>query len=500
MELCKEQVRIDGGKNYWCSWSSQWSIGKNQLAEEGSKSGYFEGDCSAYARAAICEEMVFGQGGFAEQFPEIRGDLFLLFDDGWDVPLDVSTEQDISAFGSVIPNEERFPSFPGTPAERLKGINIRLQERGWKGLGLWISPTMTGKDFDVKFDINREMHEEYWKQRVLWCKEADVRYWKVDWGSFGGGDIVEYREMISRIGTQYFPELIIEQTTCSAPYNGIPSDGKIRYTDNIFTVTTGKKVCEFCDVYRSYDVTDDMLADTTTLDRLNYYLSFAPCVINCEDALYTGAVLGCALGIMRNHYGKDWLRMNRRLDEVNAAVKWQRFAPSFAGGALKTSDDLLRDSMFFGATDTWCQEIKNRFVEQTAPAVMARNTELPLVERSEKMPFVIACMNPTGVYALGAIRRREFLFDTQAPVVSCEAGAAERIGIFGNFEQVKLHFDHKPVRMYVQNLIRGEEQAVDMSKYLSGTTVILTQALLDEFNEVKDESDNAVMFRFEFLI
>ena len=495
MENGQNEMRVRGDMNYWCSWSAQWALSKVKQDAEGINLGYF---VDSDARSFLCEEIVFGEGGFAHQFPEVRKDLFLLLDDGWDVPPDVSVKQDISAFGSLIPDIDRFPSFPGTPAQRLKGINDRLQAMGWRGLGLWISPTMTGEDFHITYDEDPARNEAYWKERVLWCKEAGVRYWKVDWGSFGHSDIVEYRRMISRIGKQYFPELIIEQTTCSAPYNGIPEEGKTRYTDYEFTISLAKPVSEFCDVYRTYDVTDDMLSDTTTLDRLAFFLPFAKCVMNCEDALYTGAALGCALGVMRSHYGKGYLRMNRKLDEVIAAVKWQRYAPAFAGGAFRVSDDLLSDEMFFGPRDTWNKVIRNRNVVQQAPAVMARNTPLPDVVREEKMPFVIASMNPSGAYSLAAIKRREYLFDTTAPAVTCQVGQAQRVGIFGDFKEITLCFDRVPVKMYAQSLIRGEEREEDLGVYLGGTSVKIPQALLGEMNTVTDESDNAVMLRFEF--
>ena len=115
MERSENTARIDGGKSYWCSWATQWAINKNKADEEGQKLGFFVG---ADARSELHEEMIFGPGGFAEQFPEVRGDLFLLLDDGWDVPFHVPAEAGIAPFGSVIPNSERFPSFPGTPAQR----------------------------------------------------------------------------------------------------------------------------------------------------------------------------------------------------------------------------------------------------------------------------------------------------------------------------------------------------------------------------------------------
>ena len=84
MENSKQEPRLTGGMNYWCSWSSQWALSKLKSAADGKTVGYFEGDNNA--RAFIREETVFGEDGFAYQFPDVRGDLFLLMDDGWDVP------------------------------------------------------------------------------------------------------------------------------------------------------------------------------------------------------------------------------------------------------------------------------------------------------------------------------------------------------------------------------------------------------------------------------
>ena len=501
MEKLGNKPVIASAKNYWCSWVSQWSIGKDNLVAQGIPQTYFENG-SPYARACVDENYIFGKNGFSDQFPELRSDLFLLLDDGWDVPYVIPESSDISAFGSVIPNAERFPSFPGAPAERLKGINDKLKEKGWRGLGLWISPTLTGEDYNKNFYDYRELHEEYWKERALWCKYAGVHYWKVDWGTHGHAGIegiVPYRKMMSDVVKKYCPELIVEHGASTGPLNGVMGEeGKIRYADNKELACRGSELSEFSDVLRTYDITEDMLGDTTTLDRVAYYLPFAKSVINCEDALYIGAVLGCSLGVMRSHFGKNWLKINSKLDEVTAAIKWQRFAPSFIGGKFNISKDILVDSMYFGPHDSWASEAINRLVDQAAPTVMARNTELPTVVREEKMPFVIASMNPTGVYSVAAIKRRQFLSDTMHPTVSCNVGNPERIAVFGDFKQIKFNFDCVPKKMYVQNIIRGDESFLDINDYIDGSTVTVTQQLLDNFNSVSDLSDNAVMFRFEF--
>jgi hypothetical protein len=239
----------------------------------------------------------------------------------------------------------------------------------------------------------------------LWCKYAGVYFWKVDWGAHcnaGLEGIVPYRKMMSDVAKKCFPELIIEHSTCTAPVNGVFGDeSKFRYADMDGFKDRGRELCEFSDVFRTYDVTDDMLCDTTTLDRVSYFLPFSKCVVNCEDTLYIGAALGCSVGIMRSSYGKNWMKVNSKLDEVTATVKWQRFAPSFVGGEFNMSDDILVDSMYFGPYDSWAKEAKNRVVDQAAAAVMARNTELPTVVREDKMPFVIIFAYVTLLLFLG---------------------------------------------------------------------------------------------------
>ena len=197
--------------NYYCTFSRQGVISLTYPEWKGTD-----------ARDAITYDLLFNEkdGILTSISPEARGDLMVVLDDGWDVPYDAPTSPDISAFGSVIPNAERFPSFPGTPAERLKGLNDKLIEKGWKGLGLWISPTLTGEDFHKDFSTHRELHEEYWKERALWCKYAGVHFWKVDWGAHGNAGlegIVPYRKMMSDVAKKCFPELIIEHLHVQHP-------------------------------------------------------------------------------------------------------------------------------------------------------------------------------------------------------------------------------------------------------------------------------------------
>ncbi|MBR3893844.1 MAG: hypothetical protein IKJ35_01705 [Clostridia bacterium] len=481
--------------SYCCSWASQNFVAKNKAFGKGAKPEDFFGALgSKLARAEMNEETIFGEGGFADQFPELRGDLYFVLDDGWDVPFTINPDVEIHMFGSLEIDPERFPSLRGTPAERLHQLNERIKALGWRGAGLWIAPQISGERYDdPAWDYAK--HEAYWRERILWCKYADIRYWKVDWGKHSGK--AEYREMMTRLGHELFPELIMEHACCLAPVNGVIPEGKIRYED-FPKIARIRAISGFSDAFRSYDVTDDMLSATSTLDRLSTLLETAVGIVNCEDELYMGAALGCSVGIMRSAYGKNLFRMCTRLDEITATVKWQRVAPPFAGGELLRSENVLVDSCYYSEEDTWFCDIMNKTVEQAAPAVIARNTPLPLVESDERAPFVIASKNPSGAYSLAAIRRRMALESTTSPRVTCFAADAERVGIFGSFASVTLQFDRPVASVTAQSLIRGQALTLDAAKTVNGSTVTLSGALLASLDTTEDNSENAVMVTVEF--
>lgn len=481
--------------SYCCSWASQNFVAKNKAFDKGAKPEDFFGALgSKLARVEMNEDTIFGEGGFADQFPELRGDLYFVLDDGWDVPYSIDPDTEIHMFGSLEIDTERFPSLHGTPAERLRQINEKIKERGWRGVGLWIAPQISGERYDDP-TLDYAKHEAYWRERILWCKYADIRYWKVDWGKHSGKP--EYRKMMTDLGHELFPELIMEHACCLAPVNGVIPEGKIRYED-FPKIARIRAISGFSDAFRSYDVTDDMLSATSTLDRLSTLLETATGVVNCEDELYMGAALGCSVGIMRSAYGANLFHMCTRLDEVTAAIKWQRIAPPFAGGELLRSEKILTDRCYFREEDTWFRDIMNITVEQAAPAVIARNTALPLVEADENAPFVIASRNPSGAYSLAAIRRRMAFENTAAPCVTCFAADAEKIGIFGTFADVTLQFDRPVTSVTAQSLIRGQEMTLDAAEVVRGNAVTLSGALLTSLDTTEDNSENAVMLTVSF--
>ncbi len=92
-------------------------------------------------RYAMNEENIFGDGEYcnwASLYEPIRGDLYFVMDDSWDIPQDENAAGGNPYLGTTELSEDRFPSFRGEPAERLKALTKRLKRMGWKGAGGWI--------------------------------------------------------------------------------------------------------------------------------------------------------------------------------------------------------------------------------------------------------------------------------------------------------------------------------------------------------------------------
>src|SRR5207237_168904 len=162
-------------------------------------------------------------------------------------------------------------------------------------------------------------------------------------------------------------------------------------------------------VYRTYDVTS-ILSLPTTLDRISELLRSSAgqpevrSLLNVEDEVYVAAVLGCTMGVMRHprrglRPGSDadlffnWQRKTKqRMDEVVRALRWQRIAAPFASGIgrFETSDEVLTDGWMFVRGETWQSDLVGATVWQSAPAVLARNIELPEVSAEGEKPFVFA--------------------------------------------------------------------------------------------------------------
>jgi hypothetical protein len=158
--------------------------------------------CSYGAQAdAMTESNLFGKGltqGWVNVYPEIRGDLLFVLDDAWDIPL---TGDKGAMRGSLELDSQRFPSFKGTPTDQISRLSGDIRARGWRGIGLWIccSCASSGRDMDDTV---------YWSERLRWCQEAGISYWKVDWGKYQHDPMWRWR--LTQLGRKVAPDVMIE--------------------------------------------------------------------------------------------------------------------------------------------------------------------------------------------------------------------------------------------------------------------------------------------------
>ena len=245
-------------------------------------------------------------------------------------------------------------------------------------------------------------------------------------------------------------------------------------------------------------MSEDRLSAATTLERLDHLFKSADsCFINCEDEMYIGAALGCSVGIMRSYWGAQSFHYCRSLDEVTAAINWFDHAPSFAGGEYTASDELLCDEHFFKEGEIWMKEAVGKTVKQYAPAIMARNTELPYVECGGNKPYILASQNPKGAYSIAAVKRYMYYDSTEPANVTCNIGDADKIGIFGSFGELTFRSDKKIGKVLACSLMGGETKDITDSIKLNGGAITVSRQTLDAFMCAGDESENAVMLTLQ---
>ena len=473
--------------DYWCTWETQYGLARQSSENDAADEALaFAGDQGAkLARNMLNEEAFFGKADLIHRFPEVRSALFLILDDGWDVAYGVHPKTDRQSFGSLCLNEARFPSCKGTPAERLRTLNDMVTAQGWRGIGIWVCAQKTGIKGTLPFETNDETYA-YWKEKLLISKEAGILYWKVDWGRLAHCE--NFRKLLTDMGKELYPELIIEHAFCASPLNGDLSCGKIRFADDPKCAEGSLRFASFAEVFRSYDVTP-ALSVTTTLDRLSHLLVPSSGIINCEDELYIGAVLGCSVGVMRSH-----LTENKKLDEITATIRWHTVAPAFSGYSLNCSEDLKTDTFFFKPEDTWFSPAWNTSVSQSAPQIMARNAPLPKVECTESS-YILLSKNPNGVYSVGAIPPSVSDIENEMPpTVFFEADDPPYIGVFGIFSKLTVSLARIPTRAYIQSLICGDAWEI----YPNGNTLAVSADLLQSLHTSTDGSQSAVIIKIEY--
>ncbi len=490
--------------NYWCTWSTQ-NFGRED--EHPDYRNYLGGVGSRFAREEMNEKNL---RRWLLQFPKIRGDLYLMLDDGWDVPYGIHPDMHRDRFGTLELDEKRFPSFTGTPAQRLKKLNTFVKESGWRGLGLWI-PAQAAEQIE-----KGPRMEAYWTDRILWCREAGIEYWKVDWGSYSHDP--EYRLFLTELAGRLYPGLIVEHAYCMIAYNGnqLPTRDHAgdRFSEMEEIAQNSLKIHAFSQVFRTYDVFNQM-GTSTTLDRTAFLLPAQGGLLTCEDHVRISASLGCAAGIMRSPYWNDIenldydsILLRRRLDEITAGVLWQRIAPAFSGGETLCSENTLTDRWLFHTGECWVDQVFGQEIHQTAPAAVARRIPLPQIEAEGDLPFVTCAQNPNGAVSVTAHRR---LLPTRRDVLPlCSVTLSPRetppfVGIFGSFRQVALRLPSrigKAFRVLGQSLL--SEEAADVTGSLRFTedgVLVIPGGLIEDLYRPTatpgDLSDPSVVFSLQ---
>ncbi len=442
--------KVNPSPDYYCTWQTQL-----YATCDGKPAGQ---------RAIIGEKGMFSKEkpfGWAYFYENAREDLYFVMDDSWDVPL----EDDPAYYGSLLLNQEKFPaSYAKTqdPTEALKTLTRRMKELGWKGLGGWVCAQESERF------LKGRTPEEYWKDQLTAAHEAGFSYWKVDWGKKDTD--LTFRRMLTDLGRQYAPGLIIEHAKCpeAVPYG---------------------------DSYRTYDV-PAIMSIPMTLQKLKE-LSHTPAaqggagMINCEDEAYIAAAGGFSMGIMRHPYTGDFINgkadvsfpafhrnIKSKLTEITRAVRWHRLAPAFGvdGTPFYIDPQELTDTWRFERPeeeleDWWFRKpfIKNCIAEgvltKTAPARIARGCPPAQVtpDSEGNLPYTLTCSHPNGAFSIvtaGRTADRSYFLPRCA--ICAQSGAATTIGIFGCYETLTLQTDFSAIKeVWMQDL--ADDAAYDIT-------------------------------------
>ncbi|HUC86336.1 MAG TPA: hypothetical protein VL970_14155 [Candidatus Acidoferrales bacterium] len=451
--------------NYWCTWSVQnymFGIGTRSLDPKEVEGGAG----AAHARLVMNESNVFGSTGWVTTFfPRVRGDLYVMYDDG--------LFRD--GTGSFQIDEKKFPFLAGLDsAERMRRLNERTRAAGWRGAALWCRGPATRGEAATNL--------------VLWSRHAGVEYWKID----GGDGHFAFIDLAQGL----YPALKLEHIQGSGPFNGNWQGGEVGRFGKYQADWHEGQCLEHSDVFRTYDVSPP-LSFPTTLDRVAEALRYGNdhpvrAFINCEDEVYTAATLGCTMGIMRHPL--IGLRPDgdidcafscprqckRRMDEVVRALRWQRLAPPFAhfnqapgvtapvrdGNVTHIDEQILVDAWTFKTGETWLAEAIGKTIRQGAPARVSRGLPLPEVNSDGDPPFVIAGRFPNGAVAV-AVQGRTVLSKNwifPAAAVTLQVGSANApVGVFGHYRSLTLRFSAPLGRVQVLAQDLAGERAEDIT-------------------------------------
>lgn len=490
--------------NYWCTWSAQnFAVDSFSLSRS-----IGLGDHSVFSDN-LTEEAVFKNPNWQNYIPKgIRKDLFIVFDVGWDISGGAKTDKSKWILGTLNVASDKFPDCTGLPSEKLRKLNELAKSAGWKGAGLWVA-AQSEMDSRGNRSVSDQEVESYFRKRAKWSKEAGIKYWKVDYGSRAGSN--EFRRMLTRVAAEEAPDLWVEHGRSGGPLNDeeCPWDtknfyrkGSYRTWDNGAILNKAVSLLQFSDVLRTYDVTAQ-LSIPTTIDRVAQIFSEVKdpkgkAIINCEDEVYVAAALGCAMGVMRHPlfinvkgYNYNPLHVEKLIDEVVRAVRWQRIAPAFGAGETNVSLDsnFLKDTWHFQQGDSWAAWMNGKTSIQGAPAIVARGIKPPVVEKSKDLPYVLASRHPNGAVTIATLKRTDSARGFYYPLadITINSDTASRIGIFGRYKSITFITKEgraKP-KLFAQDLAGDRAIEITDLATFSGSKIKISGSLLKQLGSME---------------
>lgn len=449
--------------DYMCTWSNQ------RLPAQGLG---VTGEGASELRDSLNDDTLFGKRNYYHPFDGAdRAALYLMVDDGWDVPMGTANLAGApNLFGWCDPDPEKFPHYGHTPAERLKTLCEKTKALGYAGLGLWISPQMRFEDANAPFSLDEA--RKYWSERARWCHDAGISYWKIDWGVRCSE--VDYRRMLTEVAREFAPGLIVEHAVCQPPFSQM---GDIEHRRALT-----KALLPYSDVFRLYDIIPPF-EDSSMLARLDEALSAgaspqygAKGILNAEVCAEICAAMGCAAGVMKVPAAGGMMR---------ACLRWHRIAPPYSifGGVYRKSDEYLTDDFYFERDPANWVHVKGQTLTESAPAIMARDCELPIVKSSAIKPFVCASRNPSGAYSIASIKRT---IDPNSGVVALAdvtfsvGKTSEPVGIFGLFRSLTLVYQQEIAgkRVFLQELLEDSAKDITDDCAIDGRQITIDGRLL----------------------
>ncbi len=496
--------------NYFSTWAAQnyaYGCGTQHV-----DSAELEGARGVmHAHDSMNEATVFGPEGWAKRFhPRAKSALYLLLDDGWDVPPDA----DLAWYGSLIAQDKRFPSCTGTPEERLAKLNQLARDAGWRGIALWIATQEATALLSPQNAADPQQQEAYWKERFRWCRNAGVEYLKADWGRRAGD--IGFRRLLTQWAREAAPGLIIEHARCQSCINDERADMETDpYYQQNLTIRTGRvdgkligqqaQMLAYTDVLRSYDVLP-YLSPVQTIERVSRLFKAGEALtpagralINCEDEAYIAAALGLCTGVMR--FPQRGLRpdgdmdcfsppstreLKSRMDEIARTVRFQKVMPAFGVREAPVRVDAARltDDWHFEAGQTWLATAVGQTIAQSAPARVSRGLPLPDANVvGGDLPFVLAARHPNGAAAIATIGRTDAgqdYYTPRAKITMDMEGRATFLGVFGRYESLRLrHANLAGKRLFAQDLCGDTAEDVTALVTSDGDTLVVPGALID---------------------